>query len=187
MPAHEIVVGVTGGIAAYKAAEIVSALRQKGHAVTVVMTEFAQAFVGPITFQTLSGRPVVTGWTVGPEEYDPKHIALARKASAMLIAPCTANIIGKIAHGIADDILTTVALSMDCPVIIAPAMNKNMYLNPAVQDNLALLKKRGCRIIEPEEGFLACGEVGVGRLADAGRIVEAVEKAAQSCGKEGNS
>ncbi len=176
MPAHEIVVGITGGIAAYKAAEIASALRQKGCGDTVVMTEFARQFVGPLTFQTLSGRPVVTGWAVDSEDYTPRHISLAQRADSMLIAPCTANVIGKIAHGIADDILTTVVLGMTCPVVIAPAMNKNMYLNPAVQDNIAVLKKRGYHLVEPEEGFLACGETGIGRLADTGSIVEAVEK-----------
>jgi phosphopantothenoylcysteine decarboxylase/phosphopantothenate--cysteine ligase len=176
MPGREIIVGVTGGIAAYKAADIVSALRQKGYGVTVVMTEFAQEFVGPLTFQTLSDRPAVTGWSMEGADHTPQHISLARPADVMLIAPCTANIIGKIAHGIADDILTTTVLSVTCPVAIAPAMNKDMYRNPAVQDNLALLKKRGVQLVEPEEGFLACGEVGMGRLADTAKIVEAVER-----------
>jgi len=178
MAAPEIVVGVTGGIAAYKAAEIVSALRQKGYGVTVVMTAFAQEFVGPLTFSTLSARPVVVDYALGPEEHSPRHIALADKADVMLIAPCTANIIGKIAHGMADDILTTVVLSMTCPVVVAPAMNRNMYLNPAVQDNIALLKERGYHMVDPEEGFLACGEAGIGRLADVNKIIEVVEKLA---------
>ncbi len=180
MPGREIVIGVTGGIAAYKAADIVSTLRQKGYGVTVVMTEFAQEFVGPLTFRTLSDRPAVTGWSMDGADHAPQHISLARLADVMLIAPCTANIIGKIAHGIADDILTTTVLSVTCPVVIAPAMNKDMYRNPAVQDNLALLKKRGVQMVEPEEGFLACGEVGMGRLADTARIVETVERLAQA-------
>jgi phosphopantothenoylcysteine decarboxylase/phosphopantothenate--cysteine ligase len=178
MAAPEIVIGVTGGVAAYKTAEIVSTLRQKGYGVTVVMTSFAQQFVGPLTFRSLSGTPVVVDYALGPEEHSPRHVALADKADVMLIAPCTANIIGKIVHGIADDILTTVVLSMTCPVVIAPAMNRNMYLNPAVQDNIALLRERGYHIIDPEEGFLACGDVGIGRLADVKKIIEVVEKLA---------
>jgi phosphopantothenoylcysteine decarboxylase/phosphopantothenate--cysteine ligase len=178
MAAPEIVIGVTGGIAAYKTAEIVSTLRQKGYGLTVVMTAYAQEFVGPLTFRALSGRPVVVDYTLGPEEHGPRHISLAEKAAVMLIAPCTANIIGKIAHGIADDILTTVVLSMTCPIVIAPAMNRNMYLNPAVQANIALLKERGYHMIDPEEGFLACGDAGIGRLADVKKIMEAVEKLA---------
>jgi phosphopantothenoylcysteine decarboxylase/phosphopantothenate--cysteine ligase len=178
MPAPEIVIGVTGGIAAYKTAEIVSTLRQKGYGVTVVMTAFAQQFVAPLTFRTLSARPVVVDYALGPEEHSPRHIALAEKAAVMLIAPCTANVIGKIANGIADDILTTVVLSMTCPVVIAPAMNRNMYLNPAVQDNIVLLRERGYHMVDPEEGFLACGESGIGRLADVNKIIEVVEKLA---------
>jgi len=144
----------------------------------VVMTSYAQEFVGPLTFRALSGRAVVIDYTLGPEEHSARHVALAEKADLMLIAPCTANIIGKIAHGIADDVLTTVVLAMTCPVVVAPAMNRNMYLNPAVQDNIALLKERGYHLIDPEEGFLACGESGIGRLADVKKIVEVVEKLA---------
>ncbi len=177
MPPQEIVVGVTGGIAACKAAEVVSTLAREGHSVTVVMTRFAQEFIGPLTFQTLSGNSVITGYTVGPEDYTPTHISLAQRASLLLVAPATANIIGKMAHGIADDILTTLLLAVTCPVIIAPAMNENMYKNPVVRDNISLLKKRGIGIIEPEAGRLACGTEGLGRLAEPSRIIEVVRRA----------
>ena len=177
MPPQEIVVGITGGIAAFKAAEVVSTLAQEGYGVTVVMTRFAQEFVGPLTFQTLSGNRVVTGYTVDPGDYTPTHISLAQRASLLLVAPATANIIGKMAHGVADDILTTLFLAVTCPVVVAPAMNENMYGNPAVRDNISLLKKRGIEIIEPEAGRLACGTEGLGRLAGPSKIIEVVHRA----------
>ncbi len=177
MSTREIIVGVCGGIAAYKVAGVVSTLTQQGLGVNVVMTEFAQQFVTPLTFQTLSARRVITGYTTEPKDYSPTHISLASGCELMLIAPATANVIGKIAAGIADDILTTTFLSVACPVIVAPAMNDNMYKNPAVQQNISLIKKRGIEIIKPEEGRLACGSEGVGRLADPTRIIEVVNRA----------
>ena len=174
MAQGNVIVGVCGGIAAYKVAGVVSTLTQRGIGVDVVMTEFAQEFVGPLTFQSLSGRRVITGYEVSAQDYSPTHILLAQKADAMLIAPATANIIGKIAHGIADDILTTTFLSVKCPVLVAPAMNEAMYENPVVQQNISLLKERGIAIIKPEEGWLACGGTGVGRLAHTDRIIESV-------------
>ena len=174
MAKHNVIVGVCGGIAAYKVAQVVSTLTQQDHCVDVVMTEFAQKFVGPLTFQSLSGRQVITGYEIAAQDYSPTHISLAQKADVLLIAPATANIIGKIAHGIADDILTTTLLSVTCPILVAPAMNDAMYKNPVVQENISLIKRRGVAIIEPETGWLACGSVGEGRLAHPDRIVESV-------------
>ena len=176
MSTREIIVGVCGGLAAYKVAGVVSTLAQQGCGVNVVMTEFAQRFVSPLTFQTLSARRVITGCGAEPQDYSPAHISLASGCELMLIAPATANVIGKMAAGIADDILTTTFLSVTCPVIVAPAMNDNMYKNPAVQENISLIKKRGIEIIEPEKGRLACGSEGVGRLADPARIIEVVHR-----------
>ena len=167
-----IAVGVTGSIAAYKAAEIVSHLHKQEARVTVLMTASAAKFVTPLTFQTLSHKQVITDLFDDQYCFDPQHIALADKLDLLLIAPASGNIIGKIAAGIADDALTTLVMSLPAAkVIIAPAMNERMYLNPIVQRNVATLKKLGYHFIEPERGDLACGK-GVGRLPALDKIIE---------------
>ena len=185
-----VLVGVTGSIAAYKAAEVVSSLRKAGVNVSVVMTESATHLVGPATFRSLSGNPVRTGlW----EEVSgtPIHIAMAQEQDVVAVVPATANIIGKVANGICDDLLSTVLISTRAPVLVAPAMNENMYLNKVVQDNIARLKDMGYVFIEPEEGWLACGVEGVGRLADPAAIFDAIlavgRKAGEGAGAPGTS
>lgn len=172
-----IILGITGSIAAYKAADIANGLVKKGYGVDVIMTRGAQEFITPLTFQSLTKRKVSTDTF---QEYVPseiEHISLARKADLFLIAPATADIIGKLAHGIADDMLSTVALVLeDIPCIIAPAMNTRMYLNPAVQDNMAVLAGRGYIFIGPREGRLAEGTVGKGPMEEVPVIMEIVEK-----------
>ncbi len=173
----EIILGVTGGIAAYKAAEIVRLLVKKDANVSVVMTANAQKFVHPQTFQTLSRNRVATEMFPEQAEMEENHIAWGVKASLALVAPATANIIGKYANGIADDFLSTFLLASRAPIIIAPAMNHNMYLHPVVQANIEKLKERGVCFVEPETGELAMeGEHGIGRLADPQTIVEEAEK-----------
>jgi phosphopantothenoylcysteine decarboxylase/phosphopantothenate--cysteine ligase len=167
---REILVGVTGGIAAYKTADLVSRLVEKGAAVSVVMTEHAQRFVGPPTFQALSRRPVYTD-LFAEGAYEADHIALADRAEAAVVAPATANAIGKLAAGIADDLLSTVLLALRVPVILAPAMNEAMWNHPAVQANVETLRRRGVRFVGPEEGRLACGTEGPGRLAEPEAIL----------------
>jgi phosphopantothenoylcysteine decarboxylase/phosphopantothenate--cysteine ligase len=173
----KILLGVTGGIAAYKSAEIVSQLTQKGACVKVIMTKCAMEFVTPLTFQTLSHNKVYTDMFEKVENYNPVHISLAEEADLVLIAPATANIIGKIAHGIADDFLSTIVMAVKCPILIAPAMNDNMYKNPIVQENISKLKKLGYVFISPEKGHLACQKIGEGRLASFDVIMEALSKA----------
>ena len=170
-----LVLGVTGSIAAYKAADITSKLVQKGIDVQVIMTESAQKLVCPQTFMTLSRNPVITSLWEMPD-WQPGHIALAIRANALLIAPATANILAKMAHGIADDALSTYCLSHTGPVLVAPAMNPRMWQHPATVDNCKLLKKRKVQFIGPETGHVACGENGVGRLAEVATIVDAVLK-----------
>jgi phosphopantothenoylcysteine decarboxylase / phosphopantothenate---cysteine ligase len=167
-----IVVGVTGGIAAYKAAELVRLLVKDGAFVRVIMTKNAQEFITPLTLQTLSGNPVATETFNLTQESEIGHIRLADTADLILIAPASADVIGKLAHGIADDLLTTVLLATMAPVLVAPAMNVHMYAHPAVQENIRILAQRGYRFVEPGEGFLACGYEGKGRLADPEDIVE---------------
>lgn len=170
-----IVVGVTGGIAAYKAAALVSRLAQRGAEVRVIMTESAVRFVAPLTFQTLSRHHVHTNTF---DERDPavvSHIDLADHADLFIIAPATANIIAKMAHGLADDMLSTTLLATTAPILVAPAMNVHMYEHPAVQANLKLLAERGVRFVEPGTGQLACGYVGKGRMAEPEIIADAAE------------
>ncbi len=176
-PLHErdIVLGVCGGIAAYKACDLASKLRQAGAAVTVIMTEAAQRFVTPLSFQSLTHRPVVTSLFTPIEEWEIEHIAVAHRAALAVIAPATANIIGKIAGGIADDFLTTFVLATRAPIVVCPAMNCEMYANPIVQENIGKLRARGFHIVEPEEGNLACGDVGKGRLATVETILGKIE------------
>ncbi len=168
-----VLLGVTGCIAVYKSCEIVRALQKAGVHVKVVMTEHATEFVGPTTFRALTHEPVAVGLFDDPS--DPiHHISLAQEADVFLIAPCTANVIAKIANGIADDLLTTTALATTAPLVIAPAMNVNMYENGATRYNIGKLHIRGARIIEAGDGYLACGDVGRGRLAEIDDIVTAV-------------
>jgi phosphopantothenoylcysteine decarboxylase/phosphopantothenate--cysteine ligase len=173
---REIVVGVTGSIAAYKAAEVVSQLVQRGAGVTVVMTRSATQFVGPLTFQTLTRRRVMIDQFDLESVVDPTHISLTDEADLVVLAPATANVIGKAAHGIADDMLTSLLLAVSCPVLVAPAMNDRMWAHPAVKENIEILKKRGYRFVEPDSGFLACGTYAKGRLANPAQIVSEIEK-----------
>lgn len=169
-----IVLGVSGGIAAYKAAALTSKLTQAGAQVNVILTHNALQFVQPLTFQALSHQPVHTDTFTEPDAHVISHIELADKADLVLVAPATANIIGKMANGIADDMLTTTLLATKSPVMVAPAMNVNMYDHPAVQANMEKLAEYGYRFVEPGVGLLACGWVGKGRLAEPEEIVEAV-------------
>ena len=166
-----VVLGVCGGIAAYKAVDVVSRLIKQHAEVHVIMTDSATQFVTPLTFRELSGNPVHTTMWTEPKLWNVEHIALARRADLFVIAPATANMIGKLAHGIADDFLSTTVMATTAPVLIAPAMNTQMFLNPATQSNLALLRQRGILIQEPATGLLACGTEGVGRLPEPVEIV----------------
>jgi phosphopantothenoylcysteine decarboxylase/phosphopantothenate--cysteine ligase len=167
---HRIVLGVAGGIACYKAVELVRLLVKDGFVVQVIMTRGAAEFITPLTFQTLSGRPVATETFSLTQESEIGHINLADAADLFVIAPATANIIGKIAAGIADDLLTTVIMATQSPVLIAPAMNVHMYENPILQENLRKLRRLGYHILEPGAGYLACGYEGKGRLPDPEQI-----------------
>ena len=174
MEKKTVVIGVCGGIAAYKACDIVSKLKKLDLNVHVIMTKSACEFVAPMTFQTLSQNFAITDMFEEPKTWDVEHISLAKKADTFLIVPATANVIGKIAGGIADDMLTTTVMATKAPVIIAPAMNTNMYENPIVQDNIEKLKGYGYKFVEPASGRLACGDLGRGKLADVDDIVHEV-------------
>ena len=169
-----VLLGVTGGIAAYKAADIVSRLIKQDVNVDVIMTKYAQEFITPMTFQSLSGNKTVTDMFDTSFRPDIEHISLAKKADVILIAPATANIIAKIAHGIADDMLTTVVLASKAKLIIAPAMNTVMYEAEVTQNNIKTLKERGVIVIDPVEGLLACNDLGRGKMEEPENIVEAV-------------
>jgi len=171
----EIILGVTGSIAAYKAVEILRELTRRGAAVTVVLTESGQRFVTPLTFETLSRRPVLTDLFTLEVDKQIGHVASAGRAHLLLVAPATANTIAKLAHGLADDLLSNIYLSSTCPVLLAPAMDLEMYVHPAVQENLSRLKARGVSVVEPEYGELASGLTGRGRLAEFSAILQAVE------------
>jgi phosphopantothenoylcysteine decarboxylase/phosphopantothenate--cysteine ligase len=187
-----VALGVTGGIAAYKAAEIVRLLQDCGVEVQVIMTRSAQEFVRPLTFAALTGKKVITG-LFGPEGAESvpnldsavEHIAIAQEIDALVVAPATADILAKFAHGIADDFLTTLYLATKAPVVVAPAMNVNMWEHTATQANIKLLRERGVRFVEPESGYLACGMVGSGRLAANETIVSAVMDALHSAKTSG--
>jgi len=168
-----IALGVTGGVGAYKAVEVCRGLQKRGHDVVAVMTRSATRFVGPLTFEAITRRPVITSqWKPGMNA-DIEHIAIADGINLLLVAPCTANVIGKFANGIADDFLSSLYLATRAPVMLAPAMNSNMLAHDAVQRNLQALAARGVRFVEPGEGYLACGWIGKGRLAEPEAIVEA--------------
>ena len=173
----KVLVGVCGGIAAYKSAELVRSLQDRGVVVEVAMTASAERFLSPLTFRALTGRRVYTSlWEPAPEPSEGnaiEHIAVAQAIDALLIVPATATTLARLTHGLADDFLSAVHLATTAPVIVAPAMNVNMWQHPATQANLHLLRERGVHILEPEDGYLACGMTGAGRLADVERIVEA--------------
>ena len=168
----EIILGVCASIAIYKACEIIRRLKDEGCSVTVVMTREAGELIKPALFANLSANKVYTDMFESPDQWDIEHVSLAQKADAVLIAPATANIIGKIASGISDDMLTCLVCATSAPVLIAPAMNENMYLNKITQANIAKLRSLGYRFIEPVKGKLACGKVGMGCLAEVDRIVK---------------
>jgi phosphopantothenoylcysteine decarboxylase / phosphopantothenate---cysteine ligase len=176
-----IALGVTGGVAAYKAAELVRRLQQEEIEVQVVMTRSAQEFVAPLTFAALTGQKVITGLfgTEAPANVESaiEHIAVAQRIDALVIAPATADVIAKLAHGVADDFLTTLYLATTAPVVVAPAMNVNMWEHAATRGNVQILRDRGVHVVTPDEGYLACGMTGAGRLAGLDAIVEAVREA----------
>lgn len=167
-----VILGVTGSIAAYKAADIASQLVKKNHRVTVVMTQDAQEFITPLTLQVLSKNPVVTGLYDEKESWRPGHIQLADAADLILMAPATAHLLAQLAHGLAGDALTAIALATRARFLIAPAMNGKMWEHPATRENVEKLKSRGMEFIGPEEGMLACGYEGIGRLWNVEGIVE---------------
>lgn len=168
----KIVLGVTGGIAVYKAVDLVSRLRKQDCEVRVVMTEHAQQFVTPLTFKEISGNAVATSMWNSNQEFNVEHIALANWADAFLVAPATANILAKMTYGIADDLLSTTLLAAQAPIVVCPAMNTGMYLNAATQENIAKLQSRGITVMPPASGHLACGTSGPGRLPEPQQIVE---------------
>jgi len=171
---RELILGVTGSIAAYKAVYLLRELTRRGARVTVCLSEHAREFVGPLTFRTLSGRPVLTTLFDPQSDAAVEHVALAEQAAAVVVAPATANLLGKAAHGIADDFLTTVLLAARCPVVVAPAMDGGMWQHPAVVANVATLRARGVTVLEPDTGALASGLNARGRLPEVDSIVEAV-------------
>ncbi len=182
MNGRELLIGVTGGIAAYKTAALVSQLVQAGAGVSVVMTESATKLVGVKTFEALTGRPVRTD-TFGPGAHP--HIELAEDAEVLCVAPATANLLAKAALGLADDLLSTVLLSFSGPMILAPAMNSQMWSKPAVQRNVAQVRADGFQIVDPEEGYLSCGMVGPGRMASPEKIFQAIAAALEEKRAEG--
>jgi len=181
-----ITLGVTGGVAAYKSAELVRLLQTEGHTVQVVMTRAAREFITPLTFAALSGQKVITDLFTSGESGDAnlesaiEHIAVAQRTDLLLVAPATADTLAKFARGLADDFLSTLYLASTAPVVLAPAMNVNMWQHPATQENLAALRKRGVRIVEPGEGYLACGMTGPGRLAAQEEILKAVREVVEA-------
>ncbi len=170
-----IVLGVTGSIAVFKAVELLRLMQKKGWTVSVVMTESATRFVTPLTFQTLSRNTVGLGLFDESDGWHPEHIAYADRADLMLVAPCTANVIAKMAHGLADDLLTCTALATKAPLVIAPAMNDNMWAHLATRANVSTLQARGVTFVEVDSGALACGREGEGRLADLQKILSVAE------------
>ncbi len=178
-----IILGVGGGIAAYKAAELARLLMQQGHQVQAVMTAAAQEFVRPLTFAALTGRKVLTD--LFAIESAIEHISVAQEHELLVVAPATADLLAKLAHGLADDFLTTLYLAFTGPVVLAPAMNVNMWQHPATQANLETLRRRGHRIVEPDSGYLACGMTGPGRLADPEAIAAAIGREVAQAARPG--
>lgn len=176
MKGKNIILGVTASIAIYKACDIIRRLKEEGFSVTVVLTPEAEEFIQPVLFQSLSGNKVYRGLFDDIEAWEIEHVSLAEKADLVLIAPTTANIIGKIASGICDDLLTCVCCATKAPIVICPAMNENMFKNRITQDNIKKLQSLGFRFVEPIKGRLACGRVGVGCLAEVEDIVKEVKR-----------
>jgi phosphopantothenoylcysteine decarboxylase/phosphopantothenate--cysteine ligase len=174
--AGPVILGVTGSIAAYKACDIISALRKENIEVQAVLTQEAQEFITPLSIQTLSRNKVITDMFALPEEWHPVHTAIAEKAGLILIAPATANVIGKLANGICDDLLTCIVFASGAPVLIAPAMNEKMYRHKIVRENIEKLEKIGYKFIGPIKGRLACGHVDTGHIAGTGQIVKEVKR-----------
>jgi len=172
---REILLGVTGGIAAYKTADLASKLVQAGAGVSVVMTRSARKFVGPLTFEALTSRPVYTRPFNPVEHHVGEHIGLARRAELMVVAPASANYLAKVAHGLADDLLSTLALTFTGPLLLAPAMNTEMWNKPVVQRNITRLRDDGVQFVEPGSGWLSCREVGAGRMAEPAEILERIQ------------
>ena len=177
-----VALGVSGGISAYKSVDVARRLQQGGHEVTAIMTKSACRFVGPLTFEAITRRAVITDQFKAGANADIGHISLASNIELLVVAPATANVIGKFAHGIADDFLSSLYLATKAPVVIAPAMNTNMLAHESVQENLKILSKRGAHLVDPGEGFLACGWVGKGRLAEPEEIVSVGLQLLRSCG-----
>lgn len=173
---RNIILGVTASIAIYKACDIVRRLREQAFSVTVVMTREAEELIRPIVFQSLSGNKVYSGLFTQPDSWEIEHVAIAQKASLILVAPATANIIGKVASGICDDLLTCIICATKAPVLFSPAMNENMFKNKIVQANIDKLKRLGYKFVEPKKGRLACGEIGVGCLAEVETIIKETKK-----------
>ena len=181
-----IILGITGGIAAYKMAEVTRRLVEAGVEVHVMMTRAAQEFITPLTLQTLSGHSVHTELFNLTQEHEIGHISLADRADLILIAPASANILAKVAHGICDDLITTVVCATQAPVIFAPAMNVHMWENSITQENVVKLRKHGYLLLEPDAGFLACGYTGKGRLPDSDALIQEIEKSLSSPRKRGS-
>lgn len=172
-----VLIGVSGGIAAYKTAYLVSSLVKTGAEVHVIMTEHACNFIHPLTFETLTGNKCVTDTFERNFKFDVEHVSLAKKADVFMVAPATANVMAKMAHGLADDMLTTTFLAAKCPKIVAPAMNTAMYENPVTQNNIDLLEKYGIEVIRPATGYLACGDTGTGKMPEPGVLFQYIERA----------
>jgi phosphopantothenoylcysteine decarboxylase/phosphopantothenate--cysteine ligase len=173
---REILLGVSGGIAAYKSADLASKLVQAGAAVSVVMTRAARKFIGKTTFEALTGRPVYTSTFAPVEHHLGEHIGLARRCEILVVAPATADFLARVAHGFADDLLSTLILTVTRPVLLAPSMNTEMWNKPSVQRNLARIREDGLHIVEPGSGWLSCGQVGPGRMAEPAEIQAAILK-----------
>ena len=171
-----VVLGVTGSIAAYKIASLASALKKQHCDVQVIMTKNAAQFITPVTFETLTGNKCLIDTFDRNFTFEVEHISVAKKADLVLVAPASANIIGKLAHGIADDMLTTTILACKCPKLLSPAMNTAMFENPVVQDNLSILKKYGWEVIEPASGYLACGDTGAGKMPEPEVLLSYIEQ-----------
>lgn len=172
----EILLGVTGGIAAYKSADLCSKLVQQGAGVSVILTDAAQKFIGRTTFEALTGRPVNADLFEPTEHYRGEHIGLAQRARLIVIAPATAACLARLANGLADDLLTTTVLASTAPVLVAPAMNCDMWAKAAVQRNVSQLREDGVLFVDPEDGWLSCGQVGAGRMASPESIVERIQQ-----------
>ena len=173
---REVIVAVCGGIAAYKVADVVSKLVQAGAGVTVVMTREAQRFITPLTFEALSGRKVRVDTFELADSSDPQHIGLTERADLMVVAPATSNVIAKVAHGLCDDLVSLMICAAACPVVFCPAMNNRMWAHPVARENVAKLTGLGYRFIGPDEGWLACRNVGAGRMSESAAIVDEVTR-----------